>query len=342
MDSTIAGSSHPPYKDRGGWLVAFGVVEILLGASSLLIGVFVLISQQILKTPHETGMPGGAYPSGILVGAGFYVVTAAFFLIAGVGSALRCNWARILMLIGSIVWMFVGALATLFLLFLFPRIMAIQKPAPPAAQHVEHIVMGGIVSMAIVFVLLLPLTFLIFYSRKSVKATFLAREGTTAGTGTPSRELPVPVILLVVWEALGAISMWPLLISPVRTTFLFGYILRGWTVVVLMLAFSALSAAAAWLIYRKRLAGWTISFWKLLFFGASAGVSFLTGSVFRLFVEMGQTPGREKFAQLFPQFVTVVMVGSLVICAVYLALLIYWRRFFLSAKPSAASLYSAG
>lgn len=337
MDSAIAESPAPPYKDRRGWLVAFGVIEILLGATSLLLGVVALISALIIKTPHGSGMPSGAHSAGMAVGVGFYVVIATFFLVAGIGSILRRNWARILMLVGSVVWLSVGALATLSLLFLFPRIWAMQHPASPAAQHVEHIVMGGIVLMAIVFVILLPLTFLIFYSRKSVKATCLAREGTPAPAATLSRKLPIPVIVLVVWESLGAISMLPLLIFPVRATFLFGYTLRGWTAVVLMLSFSALSAAAAWLIFRRRLAGWTISFWKLLSFGASAGVSLATGSVSRLFVEMGPPRGQEQFAQLFPQFTMLLMVAALIACAAYLALLIYSRRFFLSPTASAAS-----
>lgn len=337
MDNDIAESSGPPYKDRGGWLVAFGVFEILLGTSSLLMGAFALMSLQFSRPSPATGVPAGVHTAGIAFVAGFYVVIAAFFVVAGIGSILRRNWARILMLIGSSVWLLFGVLGTLFFFFLFPKIVAVQHPVPPSAQHVQRVVMGGMVLMAVVFGILLPLAFLIFYSRRSVKATCLAREGTLAVVDASSRKLPVPVIVLIIWEATAAVSAWVVIFSPMQVTSLFGYIVRGWPVIALMLAFSVLSAASAWLIYKMQLAGWTIALWKLLFFGASAGVSLATGSMSRLFVEMSQTQAQEQFAQWFPQFLTVIMVASLVLCAAYLVLLIYSRRFFLPATPSAAS-----
>ena len=341
MGSAIAESPALPYKDRGGWLIAFGVVQILLSTFSLLMGTFMLIGPLIFRPSHAAEVPVGVHTAGMVVSAGFYVVIAAFFLVAGIGSIRRRNWARILALIGSALWLFFGVMGTLFFLFLLPRIMAAQHPVPPGAQHAVRIVMGAMVLVAIVFGILLPLTLLIFYSRKSVKATCLAREGTPAAAETSLHKFPVPVVVMVVWEALGAFSAWSFLIAPVRATCLFGYIVRGWTMIAVMLVFSLLSAVAAWLIYRKRLAGWTIALWKLLFFGASTSVSLASGSMSRLFAEVGQTPGQEQFAQLFPQFITVVMVATLVMCAAYLALLIYSRRFFLPVTPSAGSLESA-
>lgn len=337
MGNAIAESAALPHKDRRGWLIAFGVIEILLGAISLLLCTLVLITPLLLKSSHTAGRPAGLHAASVIVTAGLYVVIAAFFIVVGIGSIRRRNWARILMLIGSALWLFVGVLGTAFVLFLLPRFMTAQHSVAPGAQHIESIVMGSMVLMGIVFGILLPLTFLIFYTRKSVKATCLARIAALSADGTRSRRLPVPVIILVVWEALAAISVWSFLISPMRATCLFGYIVRGWPTIVIMVVFSVLSAAAAWLIYRVRLAGWTIAFWKLLFFGASTGVSLATGSMSRLFVEMGQTPAQERLVQLFPQFITVVMASTLIMCSAYLALLIYSRRFFLRVTPPATS-----
>ena len=336
MGNPTAESPALPYKDRRSWLIAFGVFEILLGACCLLITLFALMSLVIPRPSHTAETPAGAHAA-MVVGVGFYVMIAAFFLVAGIGSILRRNWARILTLIGSGLWLFIGTLGTIFFLFLFPKIMAAQYPVQPVPQHIEHIVMGSTVLMAIVFGILLPLTFLIFYSRKSVKATCLARGATTAAGAVSSRKLPVPVIILGAWEALAAVSALFPLVSPVRATCLFGYVVRGWTAVAVVVAFSALSAAAAWLIYRMRLTGWNISLLKLLFFGVSTVLSLASGSMSQLLVEMGQTPGQEQFEYLFPQFMTVVMVATLIMCTIYLALLIYSRRFFLSATPSAAS-----
>ena len=338
MDNAAAGSAGLPYKNRGGWLVAFGVAEILLGAAILLMSLFALMSLLISRPSHPAELPPGVHVAGMAVLAGFYVVIAAYFVIAGIGSILRRNWARILTLAGSSIWLVFGVMGTLSVLFLFPKIMAVRQPALPAAQNIETIVMGTMVLMAIVFGILLPLTLLIFYSRKSVKATCLAREGTPAVADASWRKLPVPVFILVAWETFAAVSSCVVIFSPLHVTTLFGYILRGWAMVALMLVFSLLSAAAAWLIFRKRLAGWTIAVWKLLFFGASAGVSLATGSVSRLFVEISQTLAQQQFAQLFPRFLTMIMITSLILCAVYLALLTYSRRFFLPAATSAALL----
>ncbi|HKT11476.1 MAG TPA: hypothetical protein VJW77_06570 [Terriglobia bacterium] len=332
MDNAIAESPDRPSKDRSGWLVAFGVVEILLGAAILLMSLFALASLLISRPSHAAEMPAGVHMAGIAFLVGFYVVIAAYFVVAGIGSILRRNWARILTLAGSSIWLLFGILGTLFSLFLFPKIMAVRQPVPPAAQHIEAIVLGTMVLMSIVFGILLPLTFLIFYSRKSVKATCRAREGTPATAAASSNKLPVPVIILVVWESFAAVSSCVVLFSPLHVTSLFGYIVRGWPVVALMLVFSVLSAAAAWLIYRKRLAGWTIAVCKLLFFAASAGVSLATGSMSRLFAEVSQTRAQQQFAQLFPHFINMIMITSLILCAVYLALLTYSRRFFPPAQ----------
>jgi hypothetical protein len=337
MGNAIAESPVLPYKDRGGWLIAFGVIEILLGALSLLMGTFILIASLSFKHSHTAEMPVGIHTAGLLLSVGVYVVIAAYFLIAGIGSIQRRNWGRILTLIGSVVWLAVGTLGTLFFLFLLPKIMAVQHAVPPGAQHIERIVMGTVVLMAIVFCILLPLTFLIFYSRKSVKVTCLAREVAPSAAETPSRKLPVPVILLVVWEALGAVTVLSTFFLPLHATILFGYVVRGWKAVAILLAFSALSAIAAWLIYKLNHAGWVIALLKLLFFGASALVSLASSSMSRLFVEMGPASGQEQFAQLFPHFMTFIMGASLVVCAAYLALLIYSRKYFLPVTLSATS-----
>ena len=333
MGNAVAEPSAVPHKDRKGWLIAFGVIEIMLGICSLLMCALMLTAPFLLKPEHAAGTPAGFATASMVLGAGFYVSIAAFFLVVGIGSIKRRNWARILAMIGSGLWLALGTLAILLVLFLLPKIMAVQHPIPPPAQHVQHIILGVMVLVAILFGILLPLAFLIFYSRKSVKATFLARDGVSVAAGPPARKLPVPVTILVIWEAFGAVSALLSLIWPMHVTFLFGYVIRGWTMIALVLVFSAMSGAAAWLIYKVRMTGWILALLKVLFFGASTGVSLATGGMSRLLVKTGQ----EQIALLFPQFFTVIMTGTLIVCTAYLVLMIYSLRFFLPAAPSAAS-----
>lgn len=337
MDNAIPESPAPPYKDRGGWLVAFGIIEIVLAALSLLMGTLALISSLLSTRPQVAGIPAGVHAAGVIISVGFYLVIAAFFVVAGIGSIRRRNWARILMLIGSTLWLALGVLGTLFFLFVLPKMIAAYGAVPQGAQHAERVVIGLMVLMAIVFGILLPVTFLIFYTRKSVKATCLAHGAARAEAGDSSRRLKVPVIIMVVWEAFSALSFLFLTILPMHIACLFGYIVRGWTTVALMLVFSGLSAAAAWLIYKMRLAGWTIAFWKLLFYGSSAAVSLVSGSMSRLFVETSQASGQAQFVQLFPHFIEFAVGSSLIVCAAYLVLLIYSRKYFLPVSPSATS-----
>lgn len=59
MDNAIAASPALPSKDRGGWLIAFGIIEILLATLSLLLGTFALIDLLFSKPQHVAGMPAG-------------------------------------------------------------------------------------------------------------------------------------------------------------------------------------------------------------------------------------------------------------------------------------------
>lgn len=231
MDKAITESSAPPYKDRRGWLIAFGIIEILLGAFSLLTATPVIITLLLFKPARAAQISPGAHIMSMVFGVGFYSLIAAFFFVAGIGSIRRRNWARILMLIASSFWLLCGSMGAAFMFFLFPKIMEAQHDVPPNGGHILFAVMFSVLAF---FGVLLPLMFLIFYSRKSVKATCLAREasskaaaaGPTAKAGSTSRKLPIPVIILPVWEAITAVSGLSILIVPVPATAMFGYMVR--------------------------------------------------------------------------------------------------------------------
>jgi len=170
MTTSLPASPIAPYPDRRGWLVAFGVVEILIAALSLLVLVLQVFAVLSLN-PDTLPQYGSISPTAALImGAAFYGVIAALFLTAGVGS-IRCeNWARITMLVVSGVWLGFGILGTLIAWLVLPTILRQQAGIPLGNRHLVVAVIFAIMGL---FTIAMPVVFLTFYSRKSVRATCL-------------------------------------------------------------------------------------------------------------------------------------------------------------------------
>src|SRR5208283_5569806 len=164
MDSTLPVAVPPPYKSRRGWLIAFGAIEILMGCAFLLM---ILFSALVFFGPVAAKMPPGAMSSGPMSRTALiafavlqYGLMAAVFITGGIGS-IRCkNWARILMLVVSGLWLGIGLLGTLVMAFIMPIIMR-QQPGnvPPRIEHV--VILGMMIVMAVTGVVL-PALFLLF------------------------------------------------------------------------------------------------------------------------------------------------------------------------------------
>jgi hypothetical protein len=184
MGNALSAPSVAPHADHRGWIIAFGVIEILIGLFCLLLAAFV--SLFFLRAANTGQIPGQASTAGVAFGGGLYLLFAAFFF-AGASGSFRCkNWARLLMLVGSGAWMVFGLIGMVVIFLVMPKAMATRASMPPSG---EHLVMGIALGIEGVFGVLLPLVFLIFYSRNSVKATFLARSAVPTAEAPP---LPHP------------------------------------------------------------------------------------------------------------------------------------------------------
>jgi hypothetical protein len=339
MDTSPPIAFPSPYPSRRGWLIAFGIIEILMACGFLLV---LFISVFALLGPGAANMPPGAMSSGplsrtaimALVGLQYLVLTAVF-LAAGIGS-IRCrNWARILMLVTSGLWLGLGLLGTLMMAFVLPAVMRSQ-PGNISQGFQQGIVVGMIASMS-VFMVFLPAAFLFFYTRKSVRATCLAQSGVhlgaVSGEGSAARGLPVPLAILVVWEALSAFSVFAILIMPVA--FLFGVVLHGMAASFVLLTHSLLSAYAAWTIFRQQLIGWQVSLFKTGFWTISMLVSAARHpDMTSLFRDMGYNDQTLIVYQQFPQFMPVMLVAMTVMMAAIIIFLLYARRFFPDEAPA--------
>jgi MFS family permease len=331
MSITPSPSLPLPYKNRRGWLIAFGVIEILMGLGCLLLATFMMLVFLRFWTSPATHAQS---PGTLVAGESVYILAAAFFFLAGTGSIQCKNWARILMLIASGFWLVLGVFIGGIVAFMVPKMMQAQHNVPPGT---ERAVMAVMISMVVLLGILLPVVFLIFYSRKSVKATCLARNSAQAAAPAaapaPSAGFPLPLIILMVWEALGTLGVFSLLTFHV--TVVFGWAVHGGPMLVLVLAHSVLSAAAAWFVYKRRLIGWHIALWKAGFWGASTVVTLTSHNLDKVFSQVLVKPEQRQVLQMFPHFMQWVLAGSILTMAAYLVLVVYCRKFF--DPPNAAS-----
>jgi hypothetical protein len=327
MDSTLPVAVPSPYKSRRAWLIAFGVIDILMACVFLLLILFSVIA---FVGPAAARMPSSQIsPRALMVLVGLeYGLLAGVFFTGGIGS-IRCkNWARIFMLVVSGLWLGLGLVATLIMVFIVPAIMR-QQPGN-LSPSMRHASMVGIVTVMTGLMVLLPAIFLFFYSRKSVRATCLAKGAQVAALapgGTPAPGLPVPLAILGVWQALGVLSVFTTLF--VRGAFVFGVVLHGAAAFLVLLTLSILSGYAAWAIFRRKLIGWQIA----LFIAGFGTINMLVSYVRRpdllqLFREIGYNDQTLRIYEQSPQLLAVFWLGSIVFMTVYLVFLLYTRKFF--------------
>ncbi|MGO9269479.1 MAG: hypothetical protein ACLQOO_04340 [Terriglobia bacterium] len=330
MTPSLPATPPAPYPDRRGWLIAFGVVEILVAVFSLLVMVLQVFA--VLKLNPETlPQQGSLSPTAALaIGAAFYGFIAALFVTVGVGS-IRCeNWARITMLVVSGLWLGFGVLGTLIAALMLPTILQQQ---PGIAMESRHLVVTVIFGVMGFFMIVMPAVFLIFYSRKSVKATCLRAEQVPAPAGTEvaRAKTSAAVVVLAVWQGLGVISVvaYPI----VRAAVVFGLVLRGPLALGVLLANSVLSGYAAWSIYRRRFAGWAIALFTTVFWTASWVTTMARHDLLEVYREMGLSEQQMRIYQQSPQMLTIVQGACLVVPVGLLVLLLYCRKYFSRTEP---------
>ncbi|MGH9455036.1 MAG: hypothetical protein ACRD2O_13815, partial [Terriglobia bacterium] len=88
----------------------------------------------------------------------FYGGLGLWLFVIGIGSIQCRNWARIAMLVVSGVWLGVGAVSTLFISFLIPKIMQHQGGVLLASRHrIYDVTIGG----SVFFLIVMPAVFLV-------------------------------------------------------------------------------------------------------------------------------------------------------------------------------------
>jgi len=370
MEPVSAGPMIPPavpsYKDRRGWLVAFGVIEILIACFFLMMVVLMAVVIPAMPMPPEQqALPKGLFA---LIGFLFYVPFAAIYLTVGIGSIRARNWARIAMIVLSSIWLAFGVLSTLSMAFLMPMVLkqqqaAMQKSGAALPENFSGMMTTVMVTTQAIFMVLLPLIFLLFYAGKNVKATCLAagaRRSGAPGLATPviagpalptvppetlpvpasaalsasrpePRHIPVPVIILAIWyvfSALSALATGAL----VPLAIVFGFVVHGVGARLISLVLGMVSGYCVWALFKLRIEGW----WTTLIFLTFSTVSGVV-TMFRLdmhsymdeiYRTMGIGPPPIDIFKTNPGFMTFAMGLGVLLAVGLLALLVYSKRYF--------------
>src|SRR5262245_14580505 len=237
---------EPGHRDRSGLLMFFGIVEILIGAMCLLFAAGSLLMMAAML-PADAGPKATAI--GLWLNVIVYLGAGGFLVTMGIGTIRAKRWARALMLLTSwpvfVTFLFCGVgMAMLMPAFLE---MMPQTPGQPDTRGVVQVV----VLLVFLFLTLVPLSFIVFYNRPNVRATFEARDpGVSWVDGRPLSVLGVA----------GAVGLYGVLaligLAGGPSYGVFGMLLSGWPAAVALLANALLCLWLAREIYRMTPAGW--------------------------------------------------------------------------------------
>jgi hypothetical protein len=302
MSETLPNQSSG-FHDRSRWLVGVGLVQVSLG--------LVLVGLTVLGVVMQSRHP--APNSGIRLGLPATFGAAA--LVCGVGSILRKNWGRIASLVLSTFWLVTGVGALLMALLVLPGMLRANGRIPPE-QH--RVILYGVALVIVLFYVVLPAGFVLFYSRRSVRATCLAGV-------EPSRVRPTAVVILGVW--LGLIALFGLYgCLTVRPAILFGAVIRGPAGAAANLVIGALFGYAAWGVWRQRIAGWKAALSLALLSMASGLIMVVRFDAASLVREVGLELDALPFD--LTRFVQLAMLGGAAFAVILPALVLYSRRHF--------------
>jgi len=308
------------FKDRAVGLILYGSVEILIGGLCALLVPLMVFTAFV---PQPDGQPAGLLM--MLPAIGLYAVAAVFFVWIGIGSILARRWARAVMLVCSWMWLIVGAMSMIIVMWMMPDMFDHMPPGQQLPREmilVMQIVMGGF--MGCIYILM-PLAFVLFYQSKHVGATCRFKDPKTRWTD----RCPLPVLALVIFFVCGLSSMvWLPLYN--FTVPCFGVLLDGAAGALVVLGIVLLQIYLVWGMYHRRVAAWWTALLLVLVGSVSGMLTMAQTDLMELYQRMGIP---EEQLDMIGQMGMVEKMSSawwmvIPMALVFLAYLIYVKRYF--------------
>jgi hypothetical protein len=321
---SVVAVSPPPFKNRRGWAIAFGIFEILIGCLVLLGIVLIAVASRL--APANASAPPMA--ARFLIGtAVFYGALACSFVAVGIGNVKLQRWARITMLAFSWVWLAMGVLSTAMFAAILPAMMsaARQNSAQAMPQNFEVIFRSVMFGVLGIFFIVTPLVFVLFYSGKNVKATY----ENAAGAAATSPRKPIAVLIATAWFTLGALGYLFIFAAPILP--LYGVVLRGWQAILAACIFELVNLWLALNLYRQRQMAWKVALAFICLSWVSLPVTMArmgTGGMYRA---MGYTEA--QVTQMAP-IMNYILGFSALVAAGFIIMLILTRKHYHDAPAT--------
>jgi hypothetical protein len=326
---------HPvTYRDRGTGLVIFGVGQIILGLLAALMIPFVVLGAFMSRLTPAGGMRPGQYVSGVVT----YGFIAALLITLGAGSVQMKRWARALTLVISWYWMIVGVLITVLLTAVLPvtirGLMQAQQnasgtPSPGIQAGVMAVIITIIIVFCAFFLVLVPIAFMMFYSRKDVELTCRYRDPVERWTD----RTPLPVLGASV--ALFTGSLYSLLVGITTPLFpFFGNYLTGIPATACFVVLAALDIYLAVALFRLQSSGWWIAMIASPIRILSLAITYSRADLMGAYSKMGWSDAQVQMINASPLFRShVILWWSLISMAIFFAYLLWLKRYFKAPSP---------
>lgn len=265
------------YKGRTTGLAIYGSLQIAMGGLSALMVPLMVLS--IAVNPAA----GGASIGQMIPAVSVYAVLAVLLVTLGIGSVRARRWARALTLVLAWMWLVIGAISLISMLFFMPTMtdMMAAQPQQPSPMMMNAIFTVMIVMMVAIYILL-PAVFIVFYQRSDVKETCERMDPVVRWTD----RVPLPVLSLSIVLAMGATSIFWAAGYGFVVPF-FGILLKGVTGAILVVGISALFAYLARATYKLKITAWWTTLVVFVLFFISTIISFSIISLIDLYREMG-------------------------------------------------------
>ncbi len=239
------------FSDRSEWIKFVGPAQAMLGVLVILIALLATILLAGSIGREDEGSSDG-FPATFVSSATAYVLFGIILIRCGIGSFNLRRWARDVMLVASCVWLLTRAITTLALV-VFGIGAAVSSTETGASTTVTMPMVFLSLLPTPVILALIPGTLAFFYSRPSVKRTFLHYDPDPCWTDA----CPLPVLGLSFWYLLDALSHASIAALGEATSFRTE--LTGARAVLFMLFFAAVYLYIARGLYKLRMHAWCLA-----------------------------------------------------------------------------------
>lgn len=330
----------PAHRDRGTGLVIFGVFQIILGLLAALMVPLVALGAFMSRLA-----PGGTMrPGQFLSGAATYGFAAVALLALGIGSVQMKRWARALTLVTSWYWLIMGALVTVLLTAELPvtmrSVLAQMKqsgadaPSPEASTAVMAFVLTLVIIFLAFFLVVVPIAFVIFYSRDDVAETCRRRDPVERWTD----RTPLPVLGASVVLFTGA--MYLLLTGITMPLFpFFGRYLTGVAAAACFFLMAVVDVYVAVALFRLQSSGWWIAAVTVPVRLLSMAITYARADMMQAYSKMGMSDAQLQMLNSSPMLRGHVLLWwSLLSMVFFFGYLLWLKKYFKtpSSTPAAA------